>query len=178
MEEMITMSVFADTTHQYTEEEIEKDNIAEIELPRRIVWDFYKANEKQFMAVSGAYFEIPPARCNFLDWLASYTCTDTDELFDFAVQKGFTWKRPDEPETWCADCDGYVVECCSNCGAENEIRWDINKDGFEAYCPHCGAKMMLCDACEHRYGDRYNDCDWCPEHGCHMCKKKEGKANE
>ena len=44
----------------------------------------------------------------------------------------------------------YVVEYCSNCETENEFRWDVEEEGFKAYCPHCGAVLMLCDECVHR----------------------------
>lgn len=42
-----------------------------------------------------------------------------------------------------------VVELCPNCGGEVEMVWDIKEDGYEIYCPYCGKKMMLCDACMH-----------------------------
>ena len=44
----------------------------------------------------------------------------------------------------------YVVEFCSECENENEFRWDVDVDGYKAYCPHCGAVLMLCDECTHR----------------------------
>lgn len=64
----------------------------------------------------------------------------------------------------------FVVEVCSECGNEIFMRWDVSKDGFRSYCPHCGAVLMLCDECQHRdpnvdYADPEhsgsdNDCDW------------------
>lgn len=44
----------------------------------------------------------------------------------------------------------YVVEFCSECENESEFRWDVDVDGYKAYCPHCGAVLMLCDECMHR----------------------------
>ena len=69
---------------------------------------------------------------------------------------------------------GYEVEYCNNCEREIELRWDINLDGFQAICPVCGSRLMLCDACQHRKEDvsEYNpimgcvtqgDCDYCTE---------------
>lgn len=40
-----------------------------------------------------------------------------------------------------------VCEVCPKCGAENIMRWDVKEDGYTAYCPHCGSKMMLCSEC-------------------------------
>lgn len=55
-----------------------------------------------------------------------------------------------------------VVEFCSNCGTEVEMNWDVKVSGYKAYCPHCGARLMLCDACLHPDG-AYNvgKCDYC-----------------
>lgn len=67
-----------------------------------------------------------------------------------------------------------VVEVCPKCGAENIMTWDVEKDGYVAYCPHCGSKMMLCDECLH--SDNAPICDWNPRNGCcrehEKCKKK------
>ena len=38
-----------------------------------------------------------------------------------------------------------IVEYCSECDTENEFRWDVEIDGYKAYCPHCGKALMLCD---------------------------------
>ena len=45
---------------------------------------------------------------------------------------------------------GFIVEYCSECEHENEFRWDVDEFGYKAYCPHCGAVLMLCDECSHR----------------------------
>ena len=59
-----------------------------------------------------------------------------------------------------ASATGYEVECCCHCGCEIEVRWNIINDGFQAICPVCGNRLMLCDACHHRYGDYVDDCDY------------------
>lgn len=61
---------------------------------------------------------------------------------------------------FCRSEDGYEVEYCSVCEREIELRWDINVDGFQAYCPVCGSRLMLCDACMHRFGELVDDCDF------------------
>ena len=43
-----------------------------------------------------------------------------------------------------------VTEYCSECETENTMGWDVEEEGFKAYCPHCGAVLMLCDECVHR----------------------------
>lgn len=70
----------------------------------------------------------------------------------------------------CADnyevaVDFEETEWCYNCDNEVTIIWDIRKDGFRAYCPHCGEKLTLCDACMHRFGemhDEWQSCSNCP----------------
>ena len=49
-----------------------------------------------------------------------------------------------------------VVEVCPHCESENEIVWDVEKEGLKAYCPRCGRKMMLCSECHMLH----NHCDW------------------
>lgn len=70
-------------------------------------------------------------------------------------------RRLDEfPDLYCGSEDGMEVEYCNVCGNEIELRWDINRDGFQAHCPVCGSRLMLCDACTHRHGEACNDCDY------------------
>ena len=42
-----------------------------------------------------------------------------------------------------------VTEWCSNCESEIEMRWDTDTRGFEAFCPVCGERLVLCDECLH-----------------------------
>lgn len=71
----------------------------------------------------------------------------------------------DEKEAARAIQQYEVVEVCPECGAENIMTWDVEKDGYVAYCPHCGSKMMLCDECLH--ADDAKVCDWCACRGCY-----------
>lgn len=57
-----------------------------------------------------------------------------------------------------------VTEVCPHCEAENTIAWDTDKEGYTAYCPRCGKKMMLCDDCRHSPG--FTACDWEEKVGC------------
>lgn len=59
------------------------------------------------------------------------------------------------------DTDKLVTEYCPECESEVEMRWDVEKDGYKAYCPVCGERLMLCDECQHRTGgERTEDCDY------------------
>ena len=48
-----------------------------------------------------------------------------------------------------------VIEKCPHCMKENDFIWDTEADGLQAYCLHCGAKMMLCSECS-----KNEVCDW------------------
>lgn len=58
------------------------------------------------------------------------------------------------------------TEVCANCDCENVIKWDVERNGYKVYCQHCGAEMMLCDACVHSEDNPERKCDWSEEGGC------------
>lgn len=51
-----------------------------------------------------------------------------------------------------------VAEVCPYCNAEVTMTWNTDVDGFKAFCPHCGERLMLCDECRHADGS--DDCDY------------------
>lgn len=51
-----------------------------------------------------------------------------------------------------------VTEVCPYCNSEVTITWNTDVDGFKAFCPHCGERLMLCDECRHADGS--GDCDY------------------
>lgn len=63
-----------------------------------------------------------------------------------------------------------VTEWCSNCDSEIEMRWNTDDRGYQAFCPVCGAPLMLCDECRH--SDDFKDCDW-SDGTCHRMKKED-----
>lgn len=70
--------------------------------------------------------------------------------------------------------DGCEVETCPNCQNEIELRWNINEYGFHAFCPVCGNRLMLCDACQHRFGEFHDDCDYNSSHdACRFSRPKD-----
>jgi len=75
---------------------------------------------------------------------------------------------------YCPSEDGHEVEVCPNCENEIELRWNINDDGFQVICPVCGNRLMLCDACKHRFGDLVDDCDYNPaKDTCRFTRPKD-----
>lgn len=53
-----------------------------------------------------------------------------------------------------------VTEVCPSCEAEVTMIWDVNQDGYKAYCPHCGGRLMLCSMCD-RMCDYDSETDSC-----------------
>jgi len=68
----------------------------------------------------------------------------------------------------------FVTELCPNCTNEVTVRWDTAQDGFAAYCPFCGKKIMLCSECQ----ETENSCDWTEENGCKMGKQEGSSCQE
>lgn len=65
--------------------------------------------------------------------------------------------------------DNFIHQHCDNCDNDVLIQWDILSYGFIAYCPFCGEKLFLCNACEHNI-NHANDCDWkCDYNGNQTC---------
>lgn len=65
-----------------------------------------------------------------------------------------------------------VTEVCPHCETEVEIRgWNTERDGFEAVCPYCGGRLMLCDECQHSRSS--SDCDYDTDSdSCHKRAEK------
>ena len=51
-----------------------------------------------------------------------------------------------------------VTEWCAHCESEIKMRWDTDTMGFQAFCPVCGNRLMLCDECRHT--DEPSPCDY------------------
>lgn len=60
-----------------------------------------------------------------------------------------------------------VTEVCPHCESEIEMRWDTDTQGFKAFCPVCGNRLMLCDECLHAEDNKGGGCDFDSEKdGC------------
>ena len=73
-----------------------------------------------------------------------------------------------------------VVEVCPHCGNEAGMLWDVAVDGYKAYCPYCGKRLMLCDECRHseldEHGEGIAHCDYDSEtDSCKYNRHKEEK---
>lgn len=52
------------------------------------------------------------------------------------------------------------TEVCPHCENEITLFWTPESDGYKAYCPICGKRLMLCDACQHDGGENHI-CNYC-----------------
>ena len=56
----------------------------------------------------------------------------------------------------------FITVYCSECERETTMQWDIEQDGFKAYCPYCGKRLMMCSYCDHLENCDYDkDTDTC-----------------
>lgn len=76
-------------------------------------------------------------------------------------------------EVWDGDRTFIVTEFCPHCETEIEMRWDTDTQGFKAFCPSCGHRLMLCDEC-HQLG---GGCDYDSKTDSCQFNKKEEKRN-
>jgi hypothetical protein len=61
-----------------------------------------------------------------------------------------------------------AAETCPYCKNEIELRlpWKPQGSEYQIYCPFCGEKIMLCDACLHAEDNEAGKCDWIDGKGC------------
>lgn len=74
-----------------------------------------------------------------------------------------------------------VYELCPHCKKEVALLWDTETDGFEAVCPYCGKKLMLCSECLQTVCEdgQHIDCNWCkPMQLCHRCKELSAPSDK
>lgn len=60
-----------------------------------------------------------------------------------------------------ATYENLVTELCPHCGLENTIEWNVAQEGYKAFCPRCGKRLMLCDECDRSPCDYNRDKDTC-----------------
>lgn len=73
------------------------------------------------------------------------------EFVEKLLEKNYDDGREDEAAYTC-------TELCPHCKNEITLFWNPDVDGYKAYCPVCGKRLMMCDACMHDGGF---DCDYC-----------------
>ena len=85
----IPVCVYASSTGLYTPDECDYDNLTSITFPTDIVWKWYNENVRP-------NYEPDAPEADFITWYKEeYTADDTDELYAYAKDHGFTGKRPD-----------------------------------------------------------------------------------
>lgn len=83
---LIPVCVYCDTTPWYTEADLLIDNTCDLLFPESIVREYFRTYLTD---------ENDPARVTFETWYADLsTADDTDDLYDFALSRGFTATRP------------------------------------------------------------------------------------
>lgn len=53
-----------------------------------------------------------------------------------------------------------ITELCPHCENEVTMNWDVETFGYQAYCPYCGKRLMLCDECTHTENGPDGGCDY------------------
>ena len=80
-------------------------------------------------------------------WAKGDTCDNCpacdDTVFQAAELLRKAYLDEDGPRT------NIVTELCPHCEREVEMFWDTDANGFKAFCPYCGERLMLCDECLH-----------------------------
>lgn len=84
-----------------------------------------------------------------------------------SCKDGCSCSHDEEPE----ECP-QVAELCPYCEHEVYLNWDVEEDGYQIFCPHCGNAIMLCSMCDARDGA---PCDWNEETGCKHSRPGYGK---
>lgn len=67
-----------------------------------------------------------------------------------------------------------ITEVCPHCDREVTMTWDVKEDGYKAFCPYCGGRLMLCDECRHQDGVFCDQCNYDSETG--TCKHNREKG--
>lgn len=82
------------------------------------------------------------------------------ELADMAYRRnGVTWVDSEITDLLPEEVEERtytVTEFCPHCETEVSMRWNTDTQGFKAFCPSCGQRLMLCDEC-HQIG---GGCDY------------------
>lgn len=141
---------------------------------RQLAFDYYGGDHLRVFDYNEGFMDEEDAERLIKDILQDIFDVSYDTLLLLLVQ----WTpdeclKKDEGGAARAIQQYEVVEVCPECGAENVMTWNVEKEGYVAYCPHCGSKMMLCDECLH--ADDAKVCDWCACRGCY--RERENKKN-
>ena len=101
------MTVYADTTDIFTEEEIEETdcNLVDLDIPENIVMAYYEQHKEDCDAETNSDIGVPLDQCTFEQWQEEvYTADSVIGLYDFAIEHGFT---PPHREDFTCDVWGW-----------------------------------------------------------------------
>ena len=94
--DMLRVLVYADTTGLFTEEEMSQDNCCDLLFPRWMVEEWYNNFSEGFYDKE----EYPFDRWYYEE----YTADDTDGLYAFCVERGFSAQRDEVTEEYRKKC--------------------------------------------------------------------------
>lgn len=87
--EMMVISMYADNTGLFTEEECNYDNTTELEVPRWIVEEWYKTHKKECKQETSEWTRIPEEEITFSLWLnEGHTFDSFIGFYNFCIIKG------------------------------------------------------------------------------------------
>ena len=78
-----------------------------------------------------------------------------DTVKELASLYGYDLEENPDTEEELEEHTEEVTEWCPNCETEVTLQWDIAESGYEALCPHCEKRLMLCSCCP-----RQEQCDY------------------
>lgn len=94
MDNMLSVCVYCDSTDLYTEEEIMSENLTDLLFPEHIVRAWYETHKQELDDETMHELHVSKDECSFELWYRDVsTAMDTDGLYDFAKQMGFTATR-------------------------------------------------------------------------------------
>lgn len=87
--EMVYVTVYADNTGLFTEQECECCNIVDLIVPYWITKEWYMTNEKEYKETTMDELRISEEEATFEKWFNSVcVCEDFDGFYDYCIIKG------------------------------------------------------------------------------------------
>ena len=93
------MTVYADTTDLFTEDELEETgcNLVDLDIPDNIVRAYYEQHKEDCDADTNNDLGVPLDQCTFEQWQEEvYTADGTMELYYFAIEHGYIPPRRED----------------------------------------------------------------------------------
>lgn len=84
------VTVYADSTGLFSEDECNYDNLCEVCFPEEIVIEWYNENKNACDEDTSRDLRKLISECTYEDWINDvYTADGTDGLYEFALKRGF-----------------------------------------------------------------------------------------